>query len=193
MIDINVWLALTWDKHPQHAPASRWYSSVDDDALLFCRFTMLGFLRLLTNQAVMGDSITTLAGALQLYDQWTEDPRVELAPVPRGAEVLFRQATAPFALQPATKAIADCYLVGFAEAAGGHIVTLDKGLAAPRDSGKSRSRCSIPSNELIPLGPNAEASRAAIRIAGRRLVKRKDASLRSGMYLATESLRCPPP
>jgi len=78
----------------------------------------------------MGESTTTLAGALQLYDQWTEDPRVELAPEPRGAEVLFRQAMAPFALQPATKAIADCYLVGFAEAAGAHIVTLDKGLAA---------------------------------------------------------------
>ena len=91
---------------------------------------MLGFLRLLTNQAVMGDSITTLAGALQLYDRWTEDPRVELALEPRGAEVLFRQAMAPFALQTATKAIADCYLVGFSEAAGTHIVTFDKGLAA---------------------------------------------------------------
>ena len=130
MIDINVWLALTWDRHPQHTPASRWYNSIDDAALLFCRFTMLGFLRLLTNQAVMGDSTATLAGALQLYDQWTEDPRVELAPEPRGAEVLFRQAMAPFALRPATKAIADCYLVGFAEAAGAHVVTFDKGLAA---------------------------------------------------------------
>jgi predicted nucleic acid-binding protein len=78
----------------------------------------------------MGDSTTTLAGALQLYDQWTEDPRVELAPEPRGAEVLFRQAMTPFALQPATKAIADCYLVGFAEASGAHVVTFDKGLAA---------------------------------------------------------------
>jgi toxin-antitoxin system PIN domain toxin len=130
LIDINVWLALTWDRHPQHVPASRWYASIDDAALLFCRFTMLGFLRLLTNQAVMGDSTTTLAGALQLYDRWTDDPRVELAHEPRGAEVLFRQAMAPFALQPATKAIADCYLVGFAEATGAHVVTFDKGLAA---------------------------------------------------------------
>ncbi|MGA3096340.1 MAG: TA system VapC family ribonuclease toxin [Bryobacteraceae bacterium] len=130
MIDINVWLALTWDKHPQHIPASRWYASIDDAALLFCRLTMLGFLRLLTNRKVMGGSTTTLAGALQLYDRWTGDPRVELAPEPRGAETLFRQATGPFALQPATKAIADCYLVGFAEAAGAHVVTFDRGLAA---------------------------------------------------------------
>jgi predicted nucleic acid-binding protein len=84
LVDINVWLALTWDRHPQHVPASRWYGSVGDDTLLFCRFTMLGFLRLLTNQQVMGDSTTTLAGALELYDRWMQDPRVELAPEPRG-------------------------------------------------------------------------------------------------------------
>ncbi len=125
-----MWLALTWDRHPQHVPASRWYGSQDDVALLFCRFTMLGFLRLLTNRKVMGDSTTTLAGALQLYDRWRQDPRVALAPEPRGAETLFRQAAAPFALQPATKAIADCYLVGFAEAAGARIVTFDRSLAA---------------------------------------------------------------
>jgi hypothetical protein len=130
LIDINVWLALTWDRHPQHVPASRWYAAMDDAALLFCRFTMLGFLRLLTNRKVMGGSATTLAEALQLYDRWARDPRVALAPEPRGAEALFRQAAAPFAQQPATKAIADCYLVGFAEAAGAHLVTFDRGLAA---------------------------------------------------------------
>ena len=130
MIDINVWLALTWDGHPQHLPASGWYGSTGDANLLFCRFTMLGFLRLLTNQAVMGDSTTTLGGALQLYDRWTEDPRVELAPEPRGTEALIRQSMAPLARQPATKAIADCYLVAFAEAAGANVVTFDRGLAA---------------------------------------------------------------
>ena len=91
---------------------------------------MLGFLRLLTNQQVMGDSTTTLAEALQLYDRWTEDPRVELAAESRGTEALFRQATVPYSLQPATKAIVDCYLVGFAESSGAHLVTFDRGLTA---------------------------------------------------------------
>jgi len=130
LADINVWLALTWDQHPQHLPASRWYAAIDEATLLFCRFTMLGFLRLLTNQKVMGDSTVTLTGALQLYDRWRQDPRVELAPEPSEAEPLFRQALAPFALEPATKAIGDCYLVAFAEAAGAHVVTFDRGLAA---------------------------------------------------------------
>ena len=55
---------------------------------------------------------------------------MELAVEPRGAETLFRQANAPFALQTATKAVADCYLIGFAEAAGAHVVTFDRALAA---------------------------------------------------------------
>lgn len=133
LVDINVWLALTWDLHPQHARASRWYTSLnqsDDSTLLFCRLTMLGFLRLLTNRAVMGDSTAAITGALGIYDEWTLDPRVELAPEPRGLDKLFRETLGPVTLQPATKAIADCYLVGFAAASGVHIVTLDKGLAS---------------------------------------------------------------
>jgi toxin-antitoxin system PIN domain toxin len=132
LIDINVWLAVTWDLHPQHGTASRWYAAVNesnDSALLFCRLTMLGFLRLLTNRTVMGDSTVTLNSAIGLYDRWIEDPRVELMPEPRQIDKLFRQALSAVATQPATKAVADCYLIGFAAAAGAHIVTLDKGLA----------------------------------------------------------------
>jgi toxin-antitoxin system PIN domain toxin len=133
LIDVNVWLAMTWDIHPQHAVSSRWYSTVgrsDDATLLFCRFTMLGFLRLLTNRAVMGDSVVTVDGALRLYDNWTSDPRVELATEPRGVDKPFRRALSPVTTQSATKAIADCYLAGFAASAGAHLVTLDKALAA---------------------------------------------------------------
>ena len=38
-------------------------------------------------------------------------------------------AIGPMAQQPATIAINDCYLVGFAEVARAHLVTSDKGLA----------------------------------------------------------------
>ena len=129
LIDINVWLAMTWALHPQHARASVWYSSVNDSALWFCRLTMLGLLRLLTNAKVMGDSTVTIGDALKLYEQWLQDPRVELVPEPRTLEKAFRAALQPFTWQPATKAIADCYLIGFAEASGAHLVTFDQGLA----------------------------------------------------------------
>jgi len=91
---------------------------------------MLGFLRLLTNEQVMGGSTVTLGGALDLYDQWRKDPRVELAPEPPETEKCFRQALMLHLKKPGTKAVADCYLAGFAEAAGLQLVTFDKGLAA---------------------------------------------------------------
>ena len=107
---------------------------------------MLGFLRLLTNQQVMGDNTLNVSEALEVYDRWRRDPRVELAPEPRATEGRLRSALAPHAASPATKAIADCYLIGFAEAAGAHLVTFDKAFAA---GAKQRT---VPVVHLRPAG-----------------------------------------
>jgi toxin-antitoxin system PIN domain toxin len=146
LIDINVWLALTWDLHPQHAAAERWYDSLEDATLLFCRFTMLGFLRLLTNRQVMGGSTVTLAGALDLYDRWRRDPRVDLASEPHSTDRHFREALSLHATEPAPKAVVNCYLVGFAAAAGEHLVTFDHALAATAQT------CGVPVALLTPAG-----------------------------------------
>lgn len=129
LIDINLWMAMTWGQHPHHQQAREWMNSKRQARFLFCRFTMLGFLRLLTNQSVMGEDTLALKEALAIYDTWMEDPRVEFATELRSTETAFRQALAPFANQPATKAIADCYLVAVAEIHGAGIATLDKALA----------------------------------------------------------------
>ena len=141
LIDINVWLAMTWDRHPQHAAAAAWYGSSDHAIFLFCRFTMLGLLRLLTNQKVMADSTFNIAGALSIYDRWRLDPRVEFASEPRQTDAAFRRALEPLARLAATKAVADSYLIGFAEAAGAHVVTFDRGLA--RHSRRRRVPCTL--------------------------------------------------
>lgn len=133
LIDVNVWLAITWELHQQHRSAQRWYrglsGNADETELLFCRFTMLGFLRMLTNGAVMGDSRQTLGQAFQIYDFWTRDERVGMVGEPQEVEILLRQAAGPHMAQSATKVITDCYLAGFAEAVGAKLVTFDKGLA----------------------------------------------------------------
>ena len=107
---------------------------------------MLGFLRLLTNRQVMGDSTVSVSEALDLYDRWRRDPRVDLAQEPRGTEDWFRRALRPHAAAPATKAIADCYLIGFAAAAGARLVTFDKAFAA---IAKARE---VPVVQLRPAG-----------------------------------------
>jgi hypothetical protein len=71
-----------------------------------------------------------IAGALAIYGRWMLDARVEFAAEPRQTDAAFRLALAPLARFAATKAVADSYLIGFAEAAGAHIVAFDRGLTS---------------------------------------------------------------
>ena len=85
-------------------------------------------LRLLTNQSAMGEETLTVARAWNVYEGWLDDPRVELHPEPANVDMAFRQATAPFAEQRASKWIGDCYLLAFAREIGATLVTFDKAL-----------------------------------------------------------------
>jgi predicted nucleic acid-binding protein len=42
--DINVWLALAFDRHSHHAAAIAWYGN-SNEPCSFCRWTQQGFLR----------------------------------------------------------------------------------------------------------------------------------------------------
>ena len=57
--DVNVWAALTWQGHVHHRVARATGSppSVRIRVSLFCRFTQLGLMRLLTAEAVMADDV----------------------------------------------------------------------------------------------------------------------------------------
>ena len=131
LIDINVWLALSWGQHPHRPAAHKWLSGLSKTSvrLLFCRITQLELLRLLTNEMVMGQSVFSIEAALSVYDRWLEDPRVELVAEPQGMEQSFRHATAGSAKKSATKLIMDGYLAGFAGSERATLVTLDKALS----------------------------------------------------------------
>jgi hypothetical protein len=127
--DLNIWLALSDVGHSHNAIAWAWFNRLPaDDRLLFSRYTQLGLLRLLTNNAVMGEQTLTLGKAWAIYDQWLEDPRVEFCPEPRQAEAGFRQATELFAAEAASKWIGDCWLLAFAQATHSRLVTFDQAL-----------------------------------------------------------------
>jgi uncharacterized protein len=127
--DLNVWLALSDSGNAHAAVAWQWFKELPDDcALLFCRYTQLGLLRLLTNSAVMGDYAHTVQSGWNVYDRWLSDPRIELHPEPRGVDTAFRQATSSFASKPASKWIGDCYLLAFAKESGATLVTFDQAL-----------------------------------------------------------------
>jgi hypothetical protein len=127
--DLNVWLALSDGGNLHHAIAWKWFECVEGrDKLAFSRYTQIGLLRLLTNQAVMGEQVLTLHDAWDLYDRWLEDPHVEFYPEPRGVDSTFRKITKLFAAQPASKAIGDCWLLAFAAEIQATLVTFDRAL-----------------------------------------------------------------
>ncbi len=125
--DINVWLALSYERHIHHRSAREWFESLDDNAhICFCRLTQLGLLRLLTTDAVMTDEVLTQVRAWATYDAWIRDDRIRFLEEPPTLESRFR-ALSRFK-QPAAKDWADSYLLAFAAAADLKLVTFDRSL-----------------------------------------------------------------
>jgi len=124
--DVNVWLALTHDRHVHHATAAAWFRSESDAPVCFCRFTQMGLLRLLTNESVMGIDVMTQRKAWGVYQDWFDDDRIEFLREPESVrfEEVFR--TLSLGQQPSTKLWADAYLVPFARTAGLTLVTFDR-------------------------------------------------------------------
>jgi toxin-antitoxin system PIN domain toxin len=129
--DLNVWMALSVAGHSHSAEAWNWLTLLPGDArLVLSRYTHIGILRLLTNQAVMGEQTLTLRQAWKVYDRWLNDPRVEFHPESRNLEATFREATAPFAARRASKWVGDCYLLACAQESGATLATFDRRLLA---------------------------------------------------------------
>ncbi len=127
--DVNVWLAFSTRDHQHFQPAWNWYAALPAQTkLLFCRFTQLGFLRLLTTQSVMGMGTLTQVEAWSAYGRWIEDAEAEFAEEPAGMEQILRSMTGSGQASP--KDWADSYLAAFAEAASLTLVTFDQALAA---------------------------------------------------------------
>jgi toxin-antitoxin system PIN domain toxin len=125
---VNVWLALAHEIHPQHETAAAWGASLSSGVvLLFCRFTQLGLLRLLTNQSAMGADVLTQAEAWAAYDAFLAAGNTRWMEEPRGIDPLFRRRTNRN--EVSTKQWADGYLAAFSVAAGIQMVTFDRALA----------------------------------------------------------------
>ena len=126
--DVNVWLALSYERHVHHAAAKAWFERLGENArLCFCRFTQLGLLRLLTTVAVMGKSeVLSQEQAWRVYDRWSEDERILFVEEPSTIEPPFRSLSQ--SKRPAPKDWADSYLIAFAAVAGLKLTTFDKAL-----------------------------------------------------------------
>ncbi len=126
--DLNVWIALTLRAHQHHVAAWSWYRSLQpDQSLAFCRFTQLGFLRLVTTEAVAKLETLNQTEAWKAFDRWIEKGGAVYLDEPLGLDIEFRELTNQFI--PAPKELSDSYLAAFATAASLNLVTFDKALS----------------------------------------------------------------
>jgi toxin-antitoxin system PIN domain toxin len=125
-LDANVWLALLWSRHVHSERAQEWFESSAEEQFLFCRFTQLTTLRLLTTRTVMGEDVCTMSRAWDLWDAIESDPRIAFLPEPNGLDSEFRAQSRSSAQSP--KVWADAYLIAFAIVSGLKLVTFDRAL-----------------------------------------------------------------
>jgi toxin-antitoxin system PIN domain toxin len=125
--DVNVWLALTFERHVHHRTAAQWFTRLGDgDRICFCRFTQIGFLRLLSTKAVMGEqAVKSQSDAWKEYDKWRKDGRVRFVDEPADLEPRFRLYSQ--SSHPSRRDWADAYLAAFASTMGMCLVTFDRG------------------------------------------------------------------
>jgi toxin-antitoxin system PIN domain toxin len=125
--DVNVWLALASHDHVHSERARLWWRD-HTGVIAMIRSTQHGLLRLTTTSSAMNGKPLTLDGAWRVHDRFYDDDRVTFLSEPTDVEKSFRKAATGKSASP--KLWADAWLLAFAHAAGGELVTLDKALAA---------------------------------------------------------------
>jgi len=122
--DVNVWVALAVDAHPHHDVAKRWFESLGQDSLVFCRVTEMGLLRLLTNAHVMNGHPLSAQAAWRVRKEFEADSRVTYAMEPDGFEHVWRATARSGKVGP--NFWTDAYLSSFCASAGATMVTFDR-------------------------------------------------------------------
>ena len=123
--DINVWLALAFESHSNHQTALKWFESIEQETIVFCRQTQQGFLRLATNSKAFGEEAVTMKNAWKLYDAIRADSRIKLLSEPNDIESIWKRYTSRNSRSP--KLWNDSWLAAFAYAESLELVTFDKG------------------------------------------------------------------
>jgi toxin-antitoxin system PIN domain toxin len=124
LLDVNVWLALAHPGHTHHQ-AARTYWSGAPLQLAFCRASMQGFLRLVTQPAVMGEAVHTAEEAWSIYQAHLASGRVVFLPEPAKAEEQLRRYTLRQGFH--TRDWTDAWLASLAVTASCRMVSFDSG------------------------------------------------------------------
>jgi len=114
--------AIHWVRHESHPAALEWFRREGERSFAFCPFTETGFVRLVTNPAVTGVTVS-MAEARQALSDFSRLKGYRFWPVQR----TFEEMTEPFRSRlHGHRQVTDAILLGLAIERKGSLATLDK-------------------------------------------------------------------
>jgi toxin-antitoxin system PIN domain toxin len=124
LLDVNVWLALAHPAHTHHKAAKTYWSETQVQ-LAFCRTSMQGFLRRVTQSSVMGAAVHTPREAWSIYEAHMSGGRTVFLNEPATLEDQVRSYTTRPTFN--LKDWKDAWLASFAVTAMCRLVSFDGG------------------------------------------------------------------
>lgn len=126
--DVNVWVGLCSAAHLFHAAAMRYWQSACESGtpLWFCRTTMMGLVRVLSQPRAMGPNALSLTQAMTLYRQWLDTPAVGLLADPAGLDETIEQLLGARGQPLPVRLWTDLGLAATAQSAGLRLVSFDR-------------------------------------------------------------------
>ena len=122
--DVNVLVALLWERHMHHVAARRWFVALREEPWATCAITQAGFVRVSSNQRILPDAIPVRQAVASLGELLDVGEHrlltdgagfVDNALVPHDRLIGHRQIT-------------DAHLVSIARQHDATIATFDRGL-----------------------------------------------------------------
>ena len=123
LLDVSVWLPLSAPEHVHHLRARRYWDEEAASELAFCRITVLGLLRHLTNGKILGKAALDGGAAWHALETWLQVPQITLLKEPRGLDELLAQWASKLDLRKGEWT--DAYLAAFALASGCRLIAFD--------------------------------------------------------------------
>lgn len=127
LADVNVVFPLLLSRHQHRDGALEWFDSTQEGAVVLCRVTRLGALRLLCTPQVMGPDVLQPITAVEALEILETDERIVLLHEPDGLDATLKTLVAACATTP--NLWTDAYLAAFAQVAELKLVSFDGGFS----------------------------------------------------------------
>lgn len=125
--DVNVWIALAAPDHVHHDRALAYWRTEALPTIVFCRITMLGFIRVSTSRRLMDAHPLTPIAAWSAYRTLCEVPGIGWAEEPAGCEDHLAEWVGNGLVTP--RLWTDAWLAAFAVAGRHRLVSFDADFA----------------------------------------------------------------